>query len=282
MEAPNERHDFASRILLVEDSTTNQLVASEILKVMGCEVDIAENGCEAVDAVKEKEYDLILMDCQMPVMDGFKATTEIRRHEQEENAGTRIPIIALTGNVIHGVQEKCQAAGMDDYLSKPFTIDELQEKLGHWINPMATKELKAPHEKIEAQDTQKSEAEQTEEDERPALDLSKLSILHELQAEGEPSIVGLIVSTYLADTEPLISLLGETFESGDLEQLQRIAHSLKSSSANVGAMIVSALSKDLEIHCKNKSLDNTLELIPRIKTEFVRAKDALNQEVSKA
>ena len=281
MEAPYEHHDFASRILLVEDSVTNQLVASEILKLMGCETDIAENGCEAVDAVKEKEYDLILMDCQMPVMDGFEATTEIRRHEQGQNAGTRIPIIALTGNVVQGVQEQCQAAGMDDYLSKPFTMAELQEKLGHWIKPVATTEYKSPHEKIEAQDTQEPETGKTEEDERPPLDLSKLSILHELQAEGEPSIVGLIVSTYLADTEPLMSLLDETFESGDLEQLQRIAHSLKSSSANVGAMIVSDLSKDLETHCKNKSLDNALELINRIKTEFIRAKDALNKEVSK-
>jgi two-component system, sensor histidine kinase and response regulator len=281
-EAPNKRYDFSSRILLVEDNATNQLVAAEILKTMGCEVDIAENGCEAVDAVKEKEYDLILMDCQMPVMDGFEATTEIRHHEQGKNAGIRIPIIALTGNVVQGVQEQCQAAGMDGYLSKPFSMAELQEKLGHWIKPVATTEITPPHEKTGFQDTRQPEAEQIEENGQSPLDLSKLSILHELEVEGEPSIVGQVISTYLTDTDPLISTLDETFESGDLEQLQRIAHSLKSSSANVGAMIVSDLSKDLEMNCKNKSLDNTIELINRIKTEFIRAKDALNKELSKA
>ena len=282
VEDPNERHDFTSRILLVEDIITNQLVVSERLKTMGCVVDIAENGSEAVEAVKEKEYDLILMDCQMPVMDGFEATKEIRRYELEKNAGTRIPIIALTGNVIQGIQEQCKEAGMDDYLSKPFTKGDLLEKLGHWIESMATKELESRHEKLEDQDTQEPAAELTEDENLPILDLSKLSMLRELQVNGQPSIVDRIVSTYLTETEPLISLLGETFESGDLEKVQRIAHSLKSSSANVGAMIVSELSKDLQINYKNKSPANTKDIINRIQIEFFRAKNALNQEALKA
>lgn len=263
----------------MEDNTTNQKVASEILQIMGCEVDIAENGREGVDAVKEKEYELILMDCQMPVMNGFEATSEIRRHEEEGHTGTRIPIIALTGNAIQGIQEQCQEAGMDDYLSKPFTITELQEKLGRWIDPMAIKEFKSPQEKIEHQ---RPNTEQIDEDEAAVLDISKLSMLRELDVEGEPSIVGQVISTYLTDAEPLISILNETFETRNLEQLHRTAHSLKSSSANVGAMIVSDLSKNLEMNCKNNSLDNTIELINQIKLEFIRAKDALSRELLKA
>lgn len=280
MKPPNERHDFAPHILLVEDDTTNQLIASEILQTLGYEVDTAENGYEAVDAVKGNGYDLILMDCQMPEMDGFEATIAIRRHEQEKNAGNRTPIIALTGNVIQDIREQCQEAGMDDYLSKPFTISELQEKLGDWIKPIAIKAPKSPQKNTASQGTQQPVASYSEEDEPAVLDLSKLSILKELDVEGEPSIVDQVISSYLSDTEPLIFTLGETFESGNLEQLQRIAHSLKSSSANVGAMIVSELSKTLEINCKKKHLDNTIELINRIKTEFFRAKDALNQEIS--
>ncbi len=278
---PNKHHAFASRILLVEDNTTNQLVACEILKRMGCEVDIVENGCEAVDAVKEREYDLILMDCQMPVMDGFEATMEIRLHEREENVGSRIPIIALTGNVIQGVQEQCQEAGMDDYLSKPFTISELREKLSRWIEPVATTELKVLQGKLVDQITQEKKSKQAEVNDLPLLDPSKISLLHDLQIEGEPSFIRHIVSNYLADTEPLMALLTDIFESGDLEKLQRIAHTLKSSSGNVGAMIVSELCKDLESNCKNRDLANIKEIINRIKKEFVRAKDALNQEILK-
>ena len=273
---------LTSRILIVEDNKTNQLVVSEMLQKMNCVIDIAENGCEAVDAVQEKEYDLIFMDCHMPEMDGFEATKEIRRYELEKNPGTRIPIVALTGDVIQGIREQCREAGMDDYLSKPCTMSGLQEKLDRWVKPMSTKELKSPHEKIGAEDIQEQEAEQTEEEKVPILDSSKLSMLHELQPEGEPSIVGRIVSIYLKETEPLISLLGEAFESGDLEKVQRIAHGLKSSSANVGAMIVSELSKDLEINNKNKNLGKTKDIINRIQIEFIRAKNALNQEVLRA
>ena len=272
-------YGFASHILLVEDNSVNQFVACEMLKSLDCSVEIAENGCEAVDAVKEKKYDLVLMDCQMPVKNGFEATKDIRLHELRQSTANRIPIIALTGNVIQGVRQQCLEAGMDDYLSKPFTMRELQEKLAHWVKPVLTKELKKTPAIQQSLDNQTLKGKAIPTAERAPLDLSRLNMLHSLQIEGEPSIVAHVVSMYLTDAEPLIAGLDEIFESGEMEKLQRTAHSLKSSSANVGAVIVSELCQELEVHCKNKKFVDTIENINRIKTEFVRARDSLNQEI---
>ena len=273
-------YGFASHILLVEDNSVNQFVACEMLKSLDCSVEIAENGCEAVDAVKEKKYDLVLMDCQMPVKNGFEATKDIRLHELRQSTTNRIPIIALTGNVIQGVRQQCLEAGMDDYLSKPFTMRELQEKLAHWVKPVLTKELKKTPAIQQSLDNQTLKGKAIPTAERAPLDLSRLNMLHSLQIEGEPSIVAHVVSMYLTDAEPLIAGLDEIFESGEMEKLQRTAHSLKSSSANVGAVIVSELCQELEVHCKNKKFVDTIENINRIKTEFVRARDSLNQEIA--
>ncbi len=124
--------DFNAHILLAEDNTVNQVVAQEILDVLGCQSTTVENGLEAVEAVSNEKYDLLLMDCQMPELDGYKATQSIRVREQQ-NGGQRIPIIALTANALEGDREKALAAGMDDYLSKPFTLEQLSTTLSRWL-----------------------------------------------------------------------------------------------------------------------------------------------------
>ncbi len=123
---------FNAHILLAEDNRVNQIVAQEILYVLGCQVTTVENGLEAVEAVSNEEYALLLMDCQMPELDGYAATRTIRVHEQQ-NGGQRIPIIALTANALEGDREKTLASGMDDYLSKPFTQEQLSAILLRWL-----------------------------------------------------------------------------------------------------------------------------------------------------
>jgi two-component system, sensor histidine kinase and response regulator len=122
------------RVLLAEDNPINQEVVREMLENFGFKVDVAQNGREAVDALSSAAYDLILMDCQMPDMDGYQATETIRRREGAGLGGqSRIPIIALTGLAMEGDRERCLAAGMDDYLSKPFKLQQLQEILDRWL-----------------------------------------------------------------------------------------------------------------------------------------------------
>ena len=121
------------RVLLAEDNPVNVEVALAMLDSLGLDVVCARNGEEALQAAQAEDFDLILMDCQMPVMDGFAATAEIRRHEQQCGHARVLPIVAITANALQGDREACLAAGMDDYLSKPFTQQDLGHTIARWI-----------------------------------------------------------------------------------------------------------------------------------------------------
>jgi two-component system, sensor histidine kinase and response regulator len=121
------------RVLLAEDNRTNQKVASLMLARLGCEVEIAENGLVALAAVQRRSFDLVLMDCQMPELDGFSAAKAIRQWEAESNAPGHLPIVALTANALSGDRERCLQAGMDDYLAKPLELAKLQAALQRWL-----------------------------------------------------------------------------------------------------------------------------------------------------
>jgi CheY-like chemotaxis protein len=124
--------------LVAEDNHINQLFVRELLKHCGCTCDVANNGDEALTALDKNRYDLVLMDCQMPEMDGFTATREIRRRESSENAAHHLPILALTANALKGDRERCLEAGMDDYLTKPLQAAQLQAMLAKYLGMQPT------------------------------------------------------------------------------------------------------------------------------------------------
>lgn len=123
-----------SRVLLAEDNPVNQRIVIRLLEKLGVPADVVGNGREAVDAMTKRTYDLVLMDCQMPEMDGFEATAIIRNNERNDR---HTPICALTANAMEGDRERCLAAGMDDYVSKPVGLDELKARVDRWLQAVA-------------------------------------------------------------------------------------------------------------------------------------------------
>lgn len=134
MPAPLTSHAHGARVLLVEDNPVNREVATGLLELLGYHVDSVEDGRQACDRSATQSYRVILMDCQMPVMDGFAATASIREREQQRHM-PRTPIIALTANAMEGDRDRCLAAGMDDYLTKPFSHQALSDTLARWSPP---------------------------------------------------------------------------------------------------------------------------------------------------
>ncbi|MBI9092257.1 MAG: response regulator [Desulfobacterium sp.] len=257
------KQEFNIHVLVAEDNITNQYVAANMLKFFGCKVDIASNGKEAVEAVSKKTYDLIFMDCQMPVLDGYQATSDIRRHEKEKGLKKNIPVIALTANALDGDREKCLAAGMDDYLSKPFLKSQI----------LAILKSAFP------EDVQDRGPAKEDENDFASIDRRMLLALQDLQIQGEPSILDKIIKAYLEGSAMMISQLRESLALNDIDVLQKNAHSLKSSSANVGATKLSKMSKELEGNCKKNHLENTADLVTSIEDEFIKVKDGLKKEL---
>jgi CheY-like chemotaxis protein len=139
VEQPERVLQVSSRVLVAEDNIVNQKLARRLLEKAGCAVDVVSNGCEAIDMWEQFPYDLIFMDCQMPEMDGYSATAEIRRREQGKAPLHHTPIVALTANAMSGDREKCLSAGMDDFLSKPIPFDALNLVLRRWAAPFTKK-----------------------------------------------------------------------------------------------------------------------------------------------
>ena len=273
------------RVLLAEDNPINQDVAQEALLAFGCSVELASNGLEALDAWRRGRHDAILMDCQMPEMDGLSATQEIRNIERSEKSTSHVPIIAVTAHAMRGDQEECLAAGMDDYLTKPFDFDDLEATLLRWVAGNAERhELGAapvgPAGSATPDTTDRSPDLAADAD--AILDESKLDSLRALRREGHPDPLERIISKFLESTPHDLKSLQSAVESGDLKRAKEIAHMLKSGSANLGALHLSALFRDVEIYAGNTDADAT-ELphkVAEIFEEHRRVAGALTQSLN--
>lgn len=252
-----------TRILLVEDNSTNQEVAELALETLGYHTDIASNGVEAITLItraweQRQPYDLILMDCQMPVMDGYEATRQIREKEARENLPA-ITIIAMTANAMTGDREKCLSAGMNDYLSKPIQLELLQSKLHQWLLPMGAAECRP---------TIFNQLQGTE-----TLVWDSTALL-KLVRQKEERMIGLLQS-FLAGLDSVEREIVQAFCSRDWAFAARQIHSLKGSSANLGARALPAYLKDLEIRLtdpQNLIIDQEVETL---QSHLIRLRGAM-------
>ena len=232
-----------TRILLVEDNPTNQIVAQGMLETMGLYADIAANGLEAIASIKLATtilpYSIVLMDCQMPEMDGYDATRAIRSGEAgESNKG--IPVVAMTANAMAGDREKCMVAGMDDYIAKPINIVTLKETLMKWLLAHEVHENEIVSDKSSFAPTQECVLW----DEKDALG----------RMGGNGELLNKIIGSFVSDGKKIITALEYAINEQRMSDAQLHAHSLKGSAGNVGALKLQGIAKDLERAASNHEL----------------------------
>jgi CheY-like chemotaxis protein len=263
------------RVLVAEDNVVNQKVAVRQLQRLGYPVDVVANGLEALEALERIRYDVVLMDCHMPEMDGYEATRRIRSRLNGANPahngnrhGNRSPeahqavrIIAMTANAMQSDREKCLQAGMDDYLSKPVQIQELQAVLERW-----TPAGRASVETARTVPVLNSQA------------LAGLRDLREPGEPGEPDPVRECIGLFLEHTAQSLADLRLHFEAKDYARLRQVAHSLKGSCGNLGAERMAALCDGLEQSSKMGAINGAEKFITQIESEYAAVRQALEVE----
>ena len=273
---PEPQLQFNCSILLVEDNAVNQEVARGMLEMLGCHIQTAENGREAVEATASRRYDLVLMDCHMPLMDGFAASAEIRRREQENAGAEPMPIVALTANVQTDVREQCRAAGMDDYLGKPFSQEQLKSMLEKWL-PQGSVVRPLTQEPNAGAKTMQS----TNDEENGPLDKTALDNVRALQRPGAENILNKLIRLYLESSSGILDSLRDAAQREEGEAMREAAHGLKSASANMGAMKLSVLCKQIEELGRAKKTAEAAALLPDLEAEYERVIAALQAEQEK-
>ena len=279
------------QILVVEDNEVNQAVAIGMLKKLGYRgIHTANNGREALDKVEQTHYDLIFMDMQMPVMDGYEATAVLREHEHtlavamDGTAIPHTPVVALTANAMEGDREHCLEAGADDYLSKPFSPGELGKLLEKWLPQTGTRDVAAAGQDAAAEAEPPSPVPEQGSGQRmessvSPLDQSVLDVIRDMEDEDDPDMLAEIIGLYFDRAPELLQSLQAAIANKDAESLRVAAHTLKSSSANVGARVLADLCRELEELGRSGSLDNSATKLSLLYDEYRRVDAALSDEL---
>jgi PAS domain S-box-containing protein len=243
--APRAKHK-ALRILIAEDNPVNQQVAGTMLRRRGHQVDIVNNGREAVEAAAKERYDVVLMDLQMPILDGLGATAEIRAAER----GTRVPIVALTANAGGGEREKVIAAGMDDYLAKPFRAGDLIDAVEAFTTPDSPRLSGVMKAVVDV-----------------PVDVDVEGLRSELRDAGAEDALGAVLSVYVGDAPTRLSVIIDAVASHDMERISRAAHAYKSSAGTIRAQELAGLLQKLEATAKDGGdMHQVIELRDRVMT----------------
>jgi PAS domain S-box-containing protein len=248
-------------ILLAEDNMVNQKVAVLTLKKLGYEVYVVDNGQDVIDALATNNFALILMDCQMPVMDGIETTKMIRRNEIDFGCKKRIPIIAMTANAMQGDKALCLEAGMDDYISKPIQADSLDDVLKKWFP-------KTPSEKIVNLPSSKEAQIMSDNTmEKPPINMKRLHDLFDDDQEAIDEMLTIFANTIEPMSDKLTNALNEKTET-----LKAVAHEIKGASFNVGAILTANIAEQLEQAAAAQDWTKSDSLYAQLQTEMVRVK----------
>lgn len=260
-------------VLLVEDNPVNQEVGRTMIEAFGCVVDVASNGYEVLDRMEPGGYDIIFMDCEMPMMDGLEATRLIRKHEKQHGK-PRTAIVAMTARATDEDRSRCLDAGMDDYLGKPFRMLDLSHMMGKWCLRASARNsaLRSQGFHLDGKSSENITGNY--------LDQKSLNNIRSLGPNG-PRMLSAIIGIYLNDSPILLDRLSETFYAADLDGLARAAHALKSSSLGLGAIALAEMCRQAENIARANSMGGADMLIFRIRSEYVKVEEALQQEIKK-
>lgn len=277
-----ERQQIEGRLLLAEDNPVNQDMMLEMLKIIGISAELATNGQEVLSLLETEEFDLILMDCQMPVMDGFGATREIRRKELEKTRLSpdetfHIPIIALTANAMEGDRIRCLDAGMDDYLSKPVSSQQITDMLKTWLKAKPTDSAGEKNDVVVELFKHSSH-----DSDKVQIDQAVFDEVWGMCKQAQSGFYKRLVETYEVASSEDLKNIASAIEVADSSAVGAHAHRLKSSTASWGAVRMAELCKELEDNGKSGTLNNATELLGQIKAEHAGLVNWLRSRESKA
>ncbi len=264
-----ETPQFSATVLVAEDNQVNQELARTMLEILGCKVLLANNGAEAIKVADNQPVDLLLMDCHMPQIDGFRATEHLRA--QTKSHIQKVPVIALTADIRDGIKQQCINSGMNDYISKPFTLNELAQKLTQWLDSNKHRPPIATYKEQDISNNGK------------AIDQSAWRTIHELQQPGQPDVLHKLIRIYLENSPDLIDLLNQYARDKDAHAFAETVHTLKSSSRNLGAVRLAQLCEKIECNADSGSnnQNKAFKLIEKIKNEFQQVKTEFQKELSR-
>jgi CheY-like chemotaxis protein/HPt (histidine-containing phosphotransfer) domain-containing protein len=262
-----QRRTFTGRVLVAEDNDTNQQVALHMLRNFGIEPELANNGREAVAAVRRARFDLILMDYHMPELDGCGATVEIREHEHAQKL-PRTPIVAVTASVLSDDKERCARAGMDDFLAKPIRQQTLAAMLSKWLPQQPSLEATCAQSESCALPLLRTD------DELPGA-LFDVAQLLEMRAISGDEFAALI-ERFHANVHQGVHALRAAFEAHDAVALQSAAHKLKGSAATLGAKEIAVRCLDLELLGRSGSVTGATAMIDGLVQSYLQAKPYLD------
>jgi CheY-like chemotaxis protein len=282
---PNLSQRVPLRILLAEDNVVNQQVALHLLQRMGYRADVASNGLEVLEALRRQAYDVVLMDVQMPEMDGLTATRHIHQEwsdnpelgndsETLDSSGAnpkskRPRIIAMTANAMVEDREVCIKAGMDDYVSKPIRVEELSQALS-----------KCQPERVSQQNATapESHVSSKEEEQSPAIEVIDATAFQSLQEMiGQAEVVVQVIDSYLEETPKLLEAMSNAVAQGNAEGWQSAAHTIKSASATLGALVLAQLCQRMEAIEQANALEATA-MVLRFKAEYAKVQTVLREK----